>query len=218
REVLLQAARNPALDVAIVSGRALADVKQMVNVPGLTYVGDHGFTIEGPGLTFQHEALADTAAALDRASQALAALDVPGAWVERKAATLALHLRHVADADVRRVERDAERILRRLGLHTLRGKRIVEGRPPVEWHKGRAVLYLLARRHGADWASRVRALYIGDDVTDEDAFESLHGIGRSICVAAPAHTSTADLRLPDPDAVIQLLRWLAAGGFAASAG
>ena len=78
------------------------------------------------------------------------------------------------------------------------------------------MLHVLVRRHGADWPSRVRALYVGDDVTDEDAFRSLRGIGRSICVTS-THFPTAtasDLDLPDPDAVLQLLRWLAAGGFA----
>ena len=84
---------------------------------------------------------------------------------------------------------------------------MVEVRPPVEWHKGHAVLFVLVRRHGADWLSRVRALYIGDDVTDEDAFRSLRGIGRSVYVSPhPASGVTADFRLPDPDAVLQLLR------------
>jgi trehalose-phosphatase len=77
------------------------------------------------------------------------------------------------------------------------------------------VLYVLTQRHGADWPARTRALYIGDDVTDEDAFLSLRGIGRSIQVAItePSPSTAADYRLPDPDAVLQLLRWLAAGGF-----
>ena len=62
----------------------------------------------------------------------------------------------------------------------------------------------------------MRALYVGDGATDEDAFRSLSGIGRSICVSpvAPAAGTAADFRLPDPDAVVQLLRWLASGAFA----
>ncbi|HUX32379.1 MAG TPA: hypothetical protein VMV51_00795, partial [Gemmatimonadaceae bacterium] len=70
----------------------------------------------------------------------------------------------------------------------------------------------------ADWPSRVRALYVGDDVTDEDAFQSLRGIGRSIHVAplTSATGTAADYRLPDPASVVQLLRWLAAGAFTGS--
>ena len=77
-------------------------------------------------------------------------------------------------------------------------------------------LHVLLHRHGADWPSRVRALYVGDDRTDEDAFRSLLGIGRSIRVGAADDTATsgADLHLPDPETVLQLLRWLASGAFA----
>jgi trehalose-phosphatase len=86
----------------------------------------------------------------------------------------------------------------------------------VDWHKGQAVLYVLVRRHGAQWPSRVRALYLGNDATDEDAFRSLSGIGRSVLISTvgPAAGTAADFRLPDPDAVVQLLRWLASGAFA----
>ena len=60
-----------------------------------------------------------------------------------------------------------------------------------------------------------RALFIGDDTTDEDVFRSLRGIGRSICVGSfvPQPAAQADYRLPDPDSVIALIRWLTAGAF-----
>ena len=216
RQVLLQAARMPNVDTVIVSGRALDDLKRMVDVPALTYVGNHGFEIEGPGLTFQHQQAQAARANLEAAADALALLDVPGARIERKGLTVAFHVREVAPAERERAAHAAEEVLRRHRLRVTGGKLVVEGRPPVDWHKGRAVLHVLVHRHGADWPSRVRALYVGDDVTDEDAFRSLRGIGRSIRVAAapPATVTAADFRLPDPDAVIQLLRWLAAGAFA----
>jgi trehalose-phosphatase len=110
-------------------------------------------------------------------------------------------------------------VLRRRRLHVTHGKLVVEGRPPVTWDKGAGVLWVLTQRHGHDWPSRVRALYIGDDTTDEDAFRSLRGLGRSICVArdADAPGTMADYTLPDPDAVLELLRWLASGAVTAAA-
>jgi trehalose 6-phosphate synthase/phosphatase len=215
RQTLLQAARMPNLDTVIVSGRALDDIKRMVDVPGLTYVGNHGFEIEGPGITFRHQQADRSRASLEAAADALVALSVPGARVERKGATVAYHVREVAPAERQQAVHAAEGVLRRQRLRVTFGKLVLEGRPPVDWHKGRAVLHVLVSRHGADWPSRVRALYIGDDLTDEDAFRSLRGIGRSIRVASapPAGVTAADFRLPDPDAVIQLLRWLAAGAF-----
>jgi trehalose 6-phosphate phosphatase len=144
-------------------------------------------------------------------------LGIPGAWVERKGATLSYHIRDTAVAQRREAERRARQLLKRRQLRVVVGKCVVEARPPVEWHKGHAALHVLVQRHGANWPSRVRALYIGDDTTDEDAFRSLRGIGRSICVApkAPAGGTVADYRLPDPDAVLPLVRWLASGAFAA---
>ena len=219
REALEEAARTPNLDIAIVSGRALDDLKARVGIAGFTYVGNHGFEMEGPGFAFRHERTERCIEAMRQAADALEALAAPGARVERKGVTLSYHLRAVA-ADARAaVAQQAEAVLRRRRLRVTLGHDVLEARPALDWHKGRAVLHVLVHRHGADWPSRVRAVYVGDDVTDEDAFRSLRGIGRSICVASnhvPVATAS-DLDLPDPDAVIQLVRWLAAGGFAHAA-
>lgn len=215
RAVLEEAARTPNLDTIIVSGRSLEDVRRMVGVPGLTYVGDHGFEVEGPGIAFRHPESERFRRGLDGAAEDLEAQLVPGAWVERKGATLTYHVRGVPEQERDAAVRRAEAILRRRRLRVTHGAMVVEGRPAVDWDKGRAVLYVLVHRHGADWPTRIRALYLGDDTTDEDAFEALHGIGRSIRVGSDRRSPTAaDLELPDPDAVVQLLRWLAAGAFA----
>ena len=216
RQTLAEAARTPNLDIVIVSGRSLDDIRQRVGIAGFTYVGNHGFEMEGPGITFRHERTDRSLESMRQAAAALEALGIAGARVEPKGVTLTYHLREVP-ADLRAgAERQAEAVLRRRRLRVTFGHEIIEARPALDWHKGRAVLHVLVHRHGADWPSRVRALYVGDDVTDEDAFRSLRGIGRSICVASnhvPIATAS-DLDLPDPDAVLQLLRWLAAGGFA----
>lgn len=216
RQVLEQALRTPNVDVVVVSGRSVADVRDMVGVSGLTYVGNHGFEIEGPGISYRYPGTERFLAALASAATELEALAIEGAWVEHKGVTLTYHLRAVPRALRERAERRAEKILRRGRLRVVTGHDAVEGRPPVDWHKGHAVLYVVVRRHGVQWPARVRALYVGDDATDEDAFRSLSGIGRSICVSpvTPAAGTAADFRLPDPDAVVQLLRWLASGAFA----
>ena len=218
RQSLLLAARSPNVDVAVVSGRELADLRDKVGVEGLTYVGDHGFEIEGPGISYRHPAIQQYAAALDAVARDLEQLGVGGALVERKAATVSYHVRHVPEGERTAVLRRVVAIIRRHRLRRSYGKQSVEVRPPVEWHKGLAVLYLLQKRYGAEWASAVRPLYVGDDTTDEDAFRSLRGMGRSILVSAEgAAGSAADYVLPGPDAVHQLIRWIAAGGFAGAA-
>lgn len=218
RQLLERALRTPALDVVVVSGRSVADVRDMVSVPGLTFVGNHGFEIEGPGISYRYPGTERFLARLASAASDLEALGTPGAWVEHKGATLTYHLRAVPPALQDQARARAEKLLRRRRLRVVSAHAAVEGRPPVDWHKGHSVLYVMVRRHGVQWPARVRALYVGDDATDEDAFRSLAGIGRSIYVsraALPAGTA-ADYRLPDPDAVAQLLRWLASGAFAAA--
>jgi trehalose 6-phosphate synthase/phosphatase len=216
RQALEQALRNPAVDVVMVSGRSLADIRELVGLPGLTYVGNHGFEIEGPGISYRHPGMERFLAALTAAAADLSSLAVEGAWVEHKGPTLTYHLRAVAAGVRAAAQRRAEKLLRKHGLRVVTGHDAVEGRPPVDWHKGHAVLFVVGRRHGVQWPARVRALYVGDDATDEDAFRSLRGMGRSICVSPvpPAAGTAADLRLPDPDSVVQLIRWLASGAFA----
>src|SRR5256886_1871765 len=198
RQTLDQAARTPNLDIVIVSGRALADLQQRVGVPGLTYVGNHGFEIEGPGISFRHDELERWRAALEAAAAELDLLTASGARVERKGASVAFHVRTVPEGERRRLERQAEALLRRRRLRVSLGKGLIEGRPPVPWDKGHAVLHVLVHRHGADWPSRVSALYVGDDRTDEDAFRSLEGIGRSIRVGPSAGGARYPAHPPPP--------------------
>lgn len=47
----------------------------------------------------------------------------------------------------------------------------VEAKPPVEWNKGQAALYILRREFGEDWPNKVKVIFAGDDTTDEDAMK-----------------------------------------------
>ncbi|MBS1202942.1 MAG: hypothetical protein H6R22_1451, partial [Chromatiaceae bacterium] len=71
---------------------------------------------------------------------------------------------------------------------------------------GRAVRWLLSRL-GLDNPD-VLPIYIGDDLTDEDAFSALRGLGIGILVAARAQASAAAYRLRDTAQVEALLRHL----------
>ncbi|MBI4543213.1 MAG: bifunctional alpha,alpha-trehalose-phosphate synthase (UDP-forming)/trehalose-phosphatase [Gemmatimonadetes bacterium] len=215
RRVLADALGAPGLDVTVISGRALTDVRDKVGLDGLTYVGDHGFEIEGPGLSWRHPGVTAYQASLDQAARELEALGIPGGWVERKTASVSYHVRAVAAEDQRGAASRAEAVLRRRRLAVVTGKAVVEGRAPLGWHKGQGVLHVLRHRYGEHWSSRAAVLYIGDDATDEDAFRALRGIGRSILVAPsgePAATA-ADLVLPGPEDVVAVVRWLASGAW-----
>ncbi len=199
------------LPVVIVSGRDRPAVERFIAIDDLIYAGSHGFDIRGPGgMSREHDAGREHLPALDAAESMLQDElgGVPGAQVERKRYAIAIHYRNVDDADVPAVEsavhraRDAHRGLRRTG-----GKKVFELRPDVDWHKGRAVLWLLEAMRLGEGAST--PIYVGDDETDEDAFRALSGIGIGIRVGAAEEETAANYRLEDVDDVRRFLVWVA---------
>jgi len=185
--------------VAVVSGRDRADVEPLVGLEQLVYAGSHGFDIMGPGeLRMEHEggraALPDLDAAERQLEERLA--PVAGARVERKRFAIATHYRNVAATDEPRVKAAVEEVA--AGYERLRlsgGKKVFELRPNIEWDKGRAVMWLLDAL-GLE-GDGVVPLYIGDDVTDEDAFGALAERGLGIVVGDPSHATRARYRLED---------------------
>lgn len=195
--------------VAVVSGRDRADVERLVGLDSLVYVGSHGFDIVGPGgLARQHEEGARFAESVRRAAAAARARlgGVPGVLIEPKRYALAIHYRLVADHDVVRVREAVSQTAAEFpDLRITGGKKVLELRPDADWDKGRAVLWLLdalgLEREG------VLPFYLGDDVTDEDAFAALESRGIGIIVGEPSGESRARYRLAD---VAEVERFLAA--------
>lgn len=205
------------LPVAVISGRDRADVERLVGLDHLVYAGSHGFDIRAPGIgTFAPDLAGDVAPLLDRAEAMLRdRLDgLDGALVERKRFTIAAHYRLVAPDRAAGVAAAVEAVVAALpALKAKPGKMVLELQPAVDWHKGQAVLWLLGRL-GLDRPD-VCPLFLGDDVTDEDAFRALHGRGIGIVVADPAadpgRTSHAGWRLDDAGQVVALLDRLGRG-------
>lgn len=197
-----------AVPVAIVSGRDRADVEGRVGLSGLYYAGGHGFDIAGPDRRLEHPGGIAALPSLDAAEATLrqALAHVPGARVERKRCSIAVHYRHVAPERVDEVFASA-RAATPPDLKRSEGKKVVELGPRVDWHKGRAVTWLLEalKLDRAD----VIPVFFGDDRTDENAFLSLGGDGVGILVGAPEYPETfADLRVADDGEVAAILRHL----------
>ncbi|MDL5363694.1 trehalose-phosphatase [Halalkalicoccus sp. NIPERK01] len=155
--------------VAVVSGRALADVRERVGVEGIAYAGNHGLELRRRGSTVVHPIAAKHRERIGRICAALEAdlSGIEGAAVEDKSVTATVHYRKTPEAKVARVREAVETVLDRFGDGRIRrtdGKEIVELRPAVRWHKGMAVSLL-----AADYEGRL-PIYIGDDTTDESAF------------------------------------------------
>lgn len=164
--------------VAIVSGRGLADARRLAGLPDIAYAGNHGMEIEMPGIQQTHPAAQAARKSLEAVARETNSRlgDLEGLIVEDKGLTLSIHYRQAERSAVPRIrEVVAEETARHGDLRLTEGKEVLEVRPDVDWHKGRAVEFLLGQLEPADG---VPILYIGDDRTDEDAFAALRDSGK----------------------------------------
>lgn len=195
---------------AIVSGRGLADVAALVKLEELIYSGNHGFEIRTPGTSTVHSDkgkpfMEAVAAISEHIAQQI--VDIDGAFVENKTYSLSVHYRLASPERVPEIEDIVDTAISDYpNLHKRHGKKVFEIRPKIDWDKGKAVLLLLQTLH-LD-GPEVVPIYIGDDITDEDAFRALAGRGISVLVGNEERESAADYVLHDTDETQQFLHML----------
>ncbi|MFN8126655.1 MAG: trehalose-phosphatase [Candidatus Nanopelagicales bacterium] len=200
-ELLRDLADHPATTVAVVSGRSLADLRLLSGLgPPVVLVGSHGSEYE----TGFAEDLTDEQAALYRRLDAdLTALvaTAPGAELERKPISIAVHVRQASRADAGRVlAAMTEGPVTWPGVHATAGKEVLE-LAVQRVDKGGAIDRL--RPDGGV------VLFVGDDVTDERGFAALRDSDIGVKVG-PGDTA-ARYRVPDVPAVGDLLAVVARG-------
>lgn len=185
------------LPVCVVSGRDRPMVQELMGLNNLIVAGSHGFDIWSPdGGTIEREEGADfttlLAAVTDQLREELATIE--GALIEPKKASVAIHYRLVAPEQHPQIAAMIQGILAAHPeeLKVTPGKMVYEIQPKLDWDKGKAVLYLLEALHldGDD----VLPIYLGDDITDEDAFRALKDRGIGLFVGQPDDPEIADHR------------------------
>jgi alpha,alpha-trehalase len=194
---------------AVISGRDVEDVRRLVGIGGILYAGSHGLDVlHADGSRSSAEGAERFLADLERAESLLEdrLAGIDGALVERKRFALAAHYRLVAETDVARVEAAVDEALAASSrLRKRGGKKIFELLPDMEWDKGRAVCWLVEQLPARD----VVPVYVGDDLTDEDAFHAVRVRGLGIVVTDVPQPSAARYSLDDTDAVREFLQRLA---------
>ena len=177
--------------VALVTGRAISDVDDLIPLSGIHLAGQHGLEIrpsEGSGLS-----VANHAGDIERVRDELAVeiAHHPGLVLEFKGMSLALHYRLAPQ-----LAGHAHRILAKLGklyapgFVLQKGKRVVELMPPGV-DKGAAIRSIMTRE---PFAGR-KPIFIGDDVTDETGFRTINEMnGYSVKVGAGPTVATCRLR------------------------
>jgi trehalose-phosphatase len=188
RGLLKALACNPKVRLAFVSGRSVKDIKQRIGIESIVYSGNHGLEIEGPKIKFNPALPAGYRAVVESIKRELGRKISPiqGAFIEDKGLSLSLHYRQVNKERIPLLKTIFhETVIVYLVKNKIRvkpGKMVLELRPPVEWDKGKVVLWLLSRQMFADKKDDVLPVYLGDDLTDRDAFRALKGKGLTIAV------------------------------------
>jgi trehalose 6-phosphate phosphatase len=195
------------VNLAIVSGRNKDNIEDLVSLPDIYYVGNHGFDIEGPrknhlrlevGLEFIPVLEKCYKEACDQL------MVIPGVLFEPKKMTITFNYGFVADDQVKLVFDILKNIVSKYSqLKMTTGKKVLEIRPNINWDKGQAVLWLANQLNLNQNESFI--LYIGDDVTDEDAFFVLPQNGAGILVGNHSDETYADYHLEDPGQVQMFL-------------
>ena len=200
--------------VAVVSGRDVSFIVEEVGLDDILYLGSHGFDIVTPQdmklSTGREDEFARFLGSLDEVQAAVeeAVAKIDGAHVERKKYAVAVHYRQVVEADVPAVARIVdEQITKHPNLRKSGGKKVFELRPDIDWDKGWAVRWTLGAL-GLP-TGETMPVYIGDDLTDEDAFTELAKDGLTIVVGSDSRETAAAYRVPVVNDVRDVLLHLA---------
>jgi trehalose 6-phosphate phosphatase len=186
--------------LAVISGRPSADVNAMFGGVAFAIAGSHGLELRWPdGSTMA----APPPANLDMVESEMETLRLrhPMILIERKGFGVAVHYRLAPEAE-QECRALAIALERETGLQLQPGKMVFELKAP--WaDKGSALSFLMAGRE----MSGTRPVFVGDDDTDEAAFEAAARLGGYGVLVGPARLTAASYALPDVDST---LRWLEA--------
>jgi trehalose 6-phosphate phosphatase len=194
----------PAVRLAVVSGRRLAHIEELLPIPGVLLAGTYGLEMRTPEgelrLRVREEEVRPTLARLKpRWSELIAGYE--GFYLEDKGWTLAIHARFASDEDAAEVLEEARKLVATFDesdlFQIVGGHKFLEISPRLA-HKGRTVEHLL---ESYPWPEAL-LLYLGDDDKDEEAFDVIHAHGgKALLVSPEPRLSPADCRLPSPQAV-----------------
>ncbi|MEK7539388.1 MAG: trehalose-phosphatase [Patescibacteria group bacterium] len=198
--------------VAIITGRELSDIKKKMNIKGLSYIASHGLEWEEDEKYHIKPIPKETIKTINSAKQKIKSLIscYPGMIFEDKSFMLAIHYRIMNPNLVSKFKREIKKILKPIlknnKLRLDHNLKTFELRPEIDWDKGDSVLW--AEEHfNKKTGKNFRPIYIGDSLTDEDAFTALKKDGITIRVGEKKK-SAARWYLRDQKEVSLFLKWL----------
>ena len=211
RNLLRDLSTKPGCSVGIITGRALKDIKRMVGLKRIIYVGNHGLEIGGSKIKFESQISSQLFSIIRNLKEELTnkLSKIKGIFVEDKDVTLSVHYRLATRSSYLLAKKIIEEVIQpflaRNKIKVSYGKKVIDIKPPVQWNKGMAVAWLLARQTFILGDHPIMPIYLGDDVTDEDAFGMLKNKGLTIYIGKPKN-SQAKYYLKDTQEVFEFLK------------
>lgn len=220
RSILKRLALLKSVKIAVISGRPVDEVRKITGIEGLIYAGSHGKEIKGGGMDFSVPVSKNALAALGKAKAAVKRelAGVKGLIIENKKAAFSVHYRMAGQAKKKTAENAVRNVAGKyvekglLGIK--KGKMVIEAVAGTGWDKGRAALKMIEMEKEKNTGRAANAVYIGDDLTDFDAFKALEGRGISIFIGKPGKApKSADYYLKNTfETAVFLARLAAAKG------
>jgi len=210
-QILREIKANPAVKIAIISGRMLSQIRRLIPIEGILLAGTYGIELLLPDGKLIHRLDYNKVRPLLEILKPQWESQISGKegfFLEDKGWSLAIHARFAAEDEAKAILKEAREAAQRWididQFHILGGDRFLEVAPKIA-NKGNTITYLL------DHNKRENApvIYIGDDDKDEDAFMVVNANGGITILVAQVHRPTAaNCRLDSPLSVRNWLRKL----------
>ncbi len=198
------------IPVIIISGRDMDVLKNFVQLKNIIYSSCHGFEIDSSEKYKLHyevdkDALSFLTQITTQINQVLSS--ITGIQIETKKYSVSVHYRNVEEKHLDFIRQTILQLMENYPQLTLgKGKKILEIRPNVDWHKGKAMLWIINQLQLNP--ETTCPIYIGDDLTDEDALAVLPAAGIGILVGSHEDKTYASYRLKNPAEVKDFLQSL----------
>ncbi|KAF7280303.1 uncharacterized protein LOC143205054 [Rhynchophorus ferrugineus] len=210
KTILQDLSQVPGVFTAVISGRNVNNVKEMVGISDIVYAGNHGLEVSYPdGSKYVHQLPTEFD---DQVKTLISNLEKSvvrdGAWIENKGASLTFHFRATPEEKRSEIESTAREIIEKAGFKVGNAHCALEARPKVDWNKGKIALLILDKQYGENkWQGDVKVIFVGDDTTDEDAMLALKGNAATFRIAPDVNIQThASKLLSSTQSVVQILK------------
>ncbi len=199
---------NKKFEVVLITGRKLKDIKEKVNIKKINFAAVHGLHLQfqdGTEKIIKKAIRIETQLNEIKKEAEKLFSDKNGVFLEDKKFTVAFHYRAVSKQKRSQLKNKFLSLVEKYNfgnIETIEGDNVIEVRP-TKWNKGDAVKVYLKRKSNTN---SIFPIYIGDDTTDEDAFQYLNQKGLTIYVKNDSNLKTnASYWIKNPEDVIRFL-------------